>query len=215
MGTHPIFESDFDCLTERMADSSADELSEKIRHVCQKIDMTADPEISSPHEISTQDTSPEPETLNIIANLPEESDVFQLLDQQTRSESAGSFISEGSESRARSKSAQIVEDVIAMGAKIIQSENQTDSLNVKEISSSRSNATESSRIEEIVSNPTSQIDESCEVKSVETSSEQKSRDNDTVNETADSLTRRVRDVLTMPPPGSGKFHSNSAMDSIE
>ena len=154
--------------------------------------------------------------MNIIANLPEESDVFQLLDQQTRSESAGSFISEGSESRARSKSAQIVEEVISMGAKIIQSENQTDSLNVKEISSSRSNATESSRMEEIVSNPTSQIDESCEVKSVETSkSEQRSRNNDTVNETADSLTRRVRDVLTMPPPGSGKFHSNSAMDSIE
>lgn len=155
--------------------------------------------------------------MNIIANLPEESDVFQLLDQQTRSsESAGSFISDGSESRARSKSVQIVDEVISMGAKIIQSENQTDSLNVKEISSSRSNATESSRIEEIVSNPTSQIDESCEVKSVETSkSEQKSRNNDTVNETADSLTRRVRDVLTMPPPGS-KFHgSNSAMDSIE
>ena len=38
-----------------MADSSADELSEKIRQVCQKIDMTADPEISSPHEISTQE----------------------------------------------------------------------------------------------------------------------------------------------------------------
>ena len=152
--------------------------------------------------------------MNIIANLPEESDVFQLLDQQTRSESTGSFISEGSESRARSKSAQIVEEVISMGAKIIQSENQTDSLNVKEISSSRSNATESSRMEEIVSNPTSQINESCEVKSVETSKSEQ-RNNDTVNETADSLTRRVRDVLTMPPPGSGKFHSNSAMDSIE
>ena len=145
--------------------------------------------------------------MNIIANLPEESDVFQLLDQQTRSESTGSFISEGSESRARSKSAQIVEEVISMGAKIIQSENQTDSLNVKEISSSRSNATESSRMEEIVSNPTSQINESCEVKSVETSKSEQ-RNNDTVNETADSLTRRVRDVLTMPPPGSGKFHSN-------
>ena len=38
-----------------MADSSADELSEKIRQVCQKIDMTADPEISSPHETSTQE----------------------------------------------------------------------------------------------------------------------------------------------------------------
>lgn len=38
-----------------MADSSADELSEKIRQVCQKIDMTGDPEISSPHEASTQE----------------------------------------------------------------------------------------------------------------------------------------------------------------
>ena len=45
----------FKKFSERMADSSADELSEKIRQVCQKIDMTADPEISSPHEISTQE----------------------------------------------------------------------------------------------------------------------------------------------------------------
>ena len=151
--------------------------------------------------------------MNIIANLPEESDVFQLLDQQTRTESAESFISDGSE-RTRSKSAQIVEEVIQMGAMIVQSENQTDSVNVKEMSSSRSNATVSDEIEE-VSRPTSQIvNESCEVKSVETSkTSQKSRNNDTVNETADSLTRRVRDVLTMPPPGS-KF-STSAMDSIE
>ena len=104
-----------------------------------------------------------------------------------------------------------------MGALIVQSENQTDSLNVKEMSSSRSNATVSDEIEQ-VSHPTSQIvNESCEVKSIETSktSQKSSRNNDTVNETADSLTRRVRDVLTMPPPGQSKFLSASAMDSIE
>ena len=70
-----------------------------------------------------QECSTEPETLNVIANLPDETDVFQLLDQQTRNESAESFLSNGSE-RTRSQSAQIVEGAIHMGAKICQSENK-------------------------------------------------------------------------------------------